>query len=224
MNEEELRAAARSVVVENSMRNILVAYGEEPGENGDLREGLMKTPSRIAKFYEEFLHPDSFEFTTFENDGSSEMIVQSDIEFHSLCEHHLLPFYGTAAVAYIPNKRIVGISKLARCVDAFSRRFQNQERITKQVADTLMEALTVRKPEPTIALGATEAEDVHGERVNIQAPLGVAVVLRARHMCMEMRGIKKRGAITTTSCLLGAFKSQPETRAEFLSLANNQKV
>jgi GTP cyclohydrolase I len=124
------------------------------------------------------------------------MIIQSDIEFHSLCEHHMLPFYGTAAVAYIPNGRIVGLSKLARCVDAFSRRLQNQERITKQVADALQTALN---------------------------PSGVAVVLRARHMCMEMRGIKKRGAVTTTSCLMGDFL-QAAPRAEFLSLVNNLRA
>lgn len=214
MNSKEIDAAARVVVVENSIQNILLSLGEKRDAQGELREGLKRTPARVAKFYEEFLHPTEFEFTTFENDGSSEMIVQSDIEFHSLCEHHLLPFYGTAAVAYIPNKRIVGISKLARCVDSFCHQLQNQERITKQVADTLMEALTVR------ANPNAKDKALH----QVEAPLGVAVVLRARHLCMEMRGIKKRGAITTTSCLLGAFKSQAETRAEFLSLANNIKV
>lgn len=161
------------------------------------REGLVNTPDRVAKFYDEFLHPTAFEFTNFENDGSSEMIIQSDIEFYSLCEHHMLPFFGSAAIAYIPDKRIVGISKLARCIDKYSRRLQNQERITKQVADTLEYALK---------------------------PIGVAVVLKARHLCMEMRGIKKRGAYTTTSCLLGVFKSDASARAEFLTLANNLKV
>lgn len=161
------------------------------------REGLEATPSRVRKFYKEFMNPELFEFTSFENDGSSEMIIQSDIEFYSLCEHHMLPFFGSAAVAYIPSDKIVGISKLARCVDKYSRRLQNQERITKQVADTLEYALK---------------------------PIGVAVVLKARHLCMEMRGIKKRGAYTTTSCLLGVFKSDASARAEFLTLANNLKV
>lgn len=188
--------------VGKAARDLLVGLGEDPD-----REGLVRTPERIAMFFSEFLNPPDFEFTSFDNDGSSEMIVQSDIEFHSLCEHHLLPFYGTAVVAYIPNKRIVGISKLARCVDFKSRGLQNQERITKQVADTLMEALTVKLP-----------------NASPLQPLGVAVVLRARHLCMEMRGIKKRGAYTTTSCLYGAFRDKPETRAEFLSLANNLKA
>lgn len=224
MNDEEIKTAAQRVIVEASVKNILLGLGEKPDGLGELREGLKGTPARVAKFYEEFFSPQQFEFTTFDNDGSSEMIVQSDIEFHSLCEHHLLPFYGTAAVAYIPNKRIVGISKLARCVDSHARRFQNQERITKQVADTLMEALTTRAQVPVISFCENSAKDTIDERTDIQRPLGVAVVLRARHLCMEMRGIKKRGAITTTSCLLGVFRSQPETRAEFLSLANNLKV
>lgn len=178
-----------------------------------MREGLVNTPSRVAAFYREFLAPTPFEFTTFENDGSSEMIVQSDIEFSSLCEHHLLPFYGSAAVAYIPNQRIVGLSKLARCVDSFSRRLQNQERITRQVADTLELALTSKQVISQVVPTSL-----------VLKPLGVAVVLKARHMCMEMRGIKKRGAVTTTSCLLGVFKSDPAARAEFFSLANHLHV
>lgn len=183
------------------------------------REGLRGTPHRVAKFYSEFLNPPDFEFTSFENDGSSEMIVQSDIEFHSLCEHHMLPFYGIAVVGYIPNKRIVGLSKLARCVDVYARRLQNQERITKQVADALTKALTTHATNPVI----NDREEVLLKE-SAEKPIGVAVVLRARHLCMEMRGVKKRGAITTTSCLLGAFRDRPETRAEFLSLANNLKV
>ncbi len=125
------------------------------------------------------------------------MIIQSDVEFTSICEHHLLGFYGTAAIAYIPDGKIVGLSKLARCLDMYSHKLQNQERITRQVADALQDALK---------------------------PKGVAVVLRARHSCMEMRGVKKRGAITTTSCLYGAFRDESDTRNEFLSLANNLKV
>lgn len=183
--------------------NLLNELGEDTN-----REGLKNTPIRVAKFYEEFLSPPVFEFTAFDNDGSSEMIIQSDISFHSLCEHHLVPFYGTACVAYIPGKRIVGLSKLARCVDSFARKLQNQERITKQIADALFEALTVR---------------VEGHEQKIE-PIGVAVVLRARHLCMEMRGVKKPGAVTTTSCLYGAFKDEPSCRAEFLSLANNLKA
>lgn len=177
--------------VKSAICNLLEGIGED-----QFREGLLNTPERVEKFYKEFLNPPPFEFTVFQNDGSNEMVIQSDIEFHSICEHHLLPFWGSAAVAYIPGEKIVGISKLARCVDSFARRLQNQERITRQVADTINEALK---------------------------PKGVAVVLKARHLCMEMRGIKKRGAITTSSCLLGEFL-QPATRAEFLSLASNLKI
>jgi GTP cyclohydrolase I len=172
--------------------SILQGIGEDPD-----REGLKETPSRVARFYREFLCPPEVKFTTFDNDGSDEMIIQSDIEFTSLCEHHMLFFFGSAAVAYIPNGRIVGLSKLARCVDLYSRRLQNQERITRQVAERVQKELS---------------------------PKGVAVVLRARHLCMEARGVKKRGSFTTTSCLLGVFKSDPAARAEFLSLASNLKV
>lgn len=189
---EKQDARAKQVVISLAMRQILGCLDDEPE-----REGLRETPLRVAKFYQEFLSPPEFKFTTFENDGSDQMIVQSDIPFHSLCEHHLAPFFGTAVVAYIPKQRIVGISKLARCVDTYARRLQNQERITKQVADALQEALD---------------------------PLGVAVVLKAKHFCMEMRGIKKQGAITTTSCLYGAFKDEGSCRSEFLSLANNSTI
>ncbi len=178
--------------IEVIVRNMLAAMGEDYD-----REGLVNTPSRVAKFYQEFLNPPEFEFTAFENDGSDEMIIQSDIEFASLCEHHLVPFIGSAAIAYIPSGRIVGLSKLARCLDKYSRRLQNQERITRQVADAIQEALN---------------------------PKGVAVVLRARHLCVEIRGVKKRGTLTTTSCLYGVFKNDDAARAEFLSLSNNMKV
>jgi GTP cyclohydrolase I len=177
------------VVIREATEQLLFAIDPHPE-----REGLWHTPERVAKFYEEFLNPRPFDFTVFENDGSDQMVVQSDIEFHSLCEHHILPFFGTAVVAYIPGDKIVGISKLARCVDHFARRLQNQERITRQIADMLQEALE---------------------------PVGVAVVLKARHLCMELRGIKKRAAITTTSCLYGAFKEEGSCRSEFLDLARN---
>jgi GTP cyclohydrolase I len=129
--------------------------------------------------------------TTFANEGYDEMVLLANIPFYSMCEHHLVPFFGTGAVAYIPDKKIVGLSKLARTLDHFSRRLQNQERVTTQVANFLMETL---------------------------APKGVGVVLQARHLCMEMRGIQKPGLQTTTSCLKGNFKSRAETRAEFLRL------
>ena len=120
------------------------------------------------------------------------MIVERNITFYSMCEHHLLPFFGTATVAYIPDDKIIGLSKLARMVDHFSRRLQNQERVTTQIADFLQKELS---------------------------PKGVGVVLNARHLCMEMRGIKKPNAVTTTSCLYGLFQTNPATRSEFLNLA-----
>lgn len=176
-----------------AVRDLLSSFSnEDPG-----REGLIDTPERVSRFYQEFLSPPEFDFTAFENDGSNEMVVQSAIGFESLCEHHLIPFIGQATVAYIPNGKIVGLSKLARCVEKYARRLQNQERITRQVADAIQEALS---------------------------PLGVAVVLRASHLCMSMRGVKKQATITTTSCLYGKFMDDPACRAEFLSLSNNLKV
>lgn len=171
---------------EDSIRELISHLGDDPG-----REGLQETPKRYLKFLREFLEPQKFNFTTFENDSGDDMIVQTGIPFHSLCEHHLAPFFGFASVAYIPKKRIVGLSKLARCVDHFARRFQNQERITFQIAEELTRHLD---------------------------PGGVAVTLTARHFCMEMRGIKKPGTTTTTSRMTGAFFENVSTRAEFYSL------
>mgnify|MGYP000887831592 FL=1 len=167
---------------------LLKILGENPN-----REGLKDTPKRVMKFYREFLNPEPFNFTTFDGELYDEMIIQKDIPFFSLCEHHLAPFFGTATVAYIPDNKIVGLSKLARTVELYARRFQNQERITKQIAERLQEELN---------------------------PLGVAVTLKARHFCMEMRGIKTHDVHTVTTKLLGAFRDKPEARAEFLSIAN----
>lgn len=155
------------------------------------REGLMATPRRHTAFLEEFCNPPEFNFTTFEGDGYDEMIVQVGIPFYSLCEHHIVPFFGEAVVAYIPRKRIVGLSKLARAVDYWSRGLQNQERITRGVATMLISNLK---------------------------PKGVAVSLRARHLCMEMRGVKKPGAETITTSLYGNFKKDAKCRAEFMSI------
>lgn len=156
------------------------------------REGLKDTPKRYVKFLKEFCNPEPFNMTTFENEGSTnEMIIVSNIPFFSLCEHHLAPFFGTASIAYIPNDKIVGLSKLPRTLDMFSRRPQNQERITQQVADYLMEQLQ---------------------------PKGVAVVIKARHLCVEMRGVKKHDTYTTTSSMKGVFYDELNTRQEFLSL------
>lgn len=158
------------------------------------REGLKETPKRYIKFLKEFLNVPSFKFTTFNSEGYDEMIVQTNIPFYSLCEHHLAPFYGVGHIAYIPDKKIVGLSKLARTLDLYSRNFQNQERITKQVAERLQNELS---------------------------PKGVAVVLKAQHLCMSMRGVKKHDTYTTTSCLNGVFKNDLNCRNEFLQLIKN---
>ena len=147
----------------------------------------------MLKFYQEFLSPPEYNFTVFDSEGYDQMIVQKDIHFYSLCEHHLAPFFGTASVAYIPDGKIVGLSKLARTVEYYARRLQNQERITNQVAQKLQETLL---------------------------PLGVAVTLKATHLCMEMRGVKTHNTTTTTSKLTGAFKEVPEARAEYLEFIN----
>ena len=173
--------------VQKNIRAIIESLDDNPD-----REGLVDTPRRYEAFLEEFLSPDEFKPTVFTNEGYSEMIVERNITFYSMCEHHLLPFFGTATVAYIPDDKIIGLSKLARTVDHFSRRLQNQERVTTQIADFLQKELS---------------------------PKGVGVVLNARHLCMEMRGIKKPNAVTTTSCLYGLFQTNPATRSEFLNLA-----
>jgi len=155
------------------------------------REGLIETPKRYVKFMREFLEPKEFNFTTFDAEGTDEMILQTNIPFYSLCEHHTAPFFGVAHVAYIPDKRIVGLSKLARTVDLYANRFQNQERITTQIAERLQNELN---------------------------PVGVAVSLKAQHLCMCMRGVKKHDTWTITSKMLGAFKDDEKARNEFLNL------
>lgn len=166
-------------------KQILKQLGENPE-----REGLKETPKRYIKFMKEFLEPKEFNFTTFEADGTDEMIVQTNIPFYSLCEHHTAPFFGTATVAYVPNGKIIGLSKLARCVDLYANRFQNQERITSQVAERIEKELN---------------------------PKGVAVSLKAQHLCMCMRGVKKHDTWTITSKLLGVFKEDEKARNEFLN-------
>ena len=172
--------------VENNFVRILQYLGEDP-----TREGLKETPKRYIKFMKEFLAPKEFKFTCFDAEGTDEMIVQTNIPFYSLCEHHIAPFFGVANIAYIPNGKIVGLSKLARTIDLYANRFQNQERITTQVAERIQEELE---------------------------PLGVAVTLKAQHLCMCMRGVKKHDTWTTTSKMLGAFKDNLDTRNEFLNL------
>jgi GTP cyclohydrolase I len=156
-------------------------------------ESLRETPTRVARMYAELLTPAPVSMTTFPNDEDyDELVIARDIPVYSLCEHHLLPFHGVAHVGYLPGGRIVGLSKLARVVDLFAGRLQVQERLTRQVADWLWERLE---------------------------PRGVGVVIEAEHMCMSMRGVRKPGAATVTSALLGAIRTDVRTREEFLALA-----
>ncbi len=171
--------------------SLLEAIDEDPQ-----REGLAKTPDRFArairyltKGYSE--SPEEVINGALFVEDYSEMIVCKDIDFFSLCEHHLLPFFGTAHIAYIPKRHIVGISKMARLVEVFSRRLQVQERMTTQIANTMMDQLD---------------------------PLGVGVVLRGEHLCMRMRGVEKQNSAVTTSAMLGVFRSHQETRQEFINL------
>jgi len=174
------------------IEKLLVELGEDPS-----REGLQNTPERVAN---------SMKFLTggywvnieglvndalFEDPNTDEMVIIKDIDVFSLCEHHMLPFFGKCHVAYIPDGKIVGLSKIPRIVDAFGRRLQVQERLTSQIANSLNDILK---------------------------PKGVAVVIDALHLCMSMRGVEKQNSYTTTSSMLGAFKSNPSTRSEFLSL------
>ena len=177
-----------------AIREILIAVGEDPD-----RDGLVKTPMRVARMYEELFaglvgEPDDYLATTFEH-AHDEMIVVRDIPFYSMCEHHLLPFFGRAAVGYIPNERIVGLSKLARVVEHLARRPQVQERLSCQIADRIEQVLD---------------------------PVGVAVTIEAEHTCMTMRGVKKPGSRMVTSVTRGAFRDNPATRAEFFDAVQRQ--
>jgi GTP cyclohydrolase I len=167
-------------------KEILSHLGENPN-----REGLIDTPKRYIKFMREFLEPKEFTFTTFDAEGTDEMIIQTNIPFYSLCEHHTAPFFGFANIAYVPNGKIVGLSKLARTVDLYANKFQNQERITTQIAERIEKELN---------------------------PLGVAVTLKAQHLCMCMRGVKKHDTWTQTSKMIGIFKDDLNARNEFLNL------
>ena len=178
----------------DAVHKLLSYVGENPN-----RGGLEETPKRVLKAWKDWtsgygVDPASV-LKTFEDGAESydQMIVVKDIPFYSHCEHHMAPFFGTATIAYIPNGKIVGLSKLSRLLDVFARRLQVQERLTSQIADALMEHLK---------------------------PLGCGVVIQARHMCMESRGVCKQGHHTVTSSLKGVIREQPETRAEFLSLAH----
>jgi GTP cyclohydrolase I len=181
----DLEAAARAV------RDLLIALGQDA--DGD---HLRRTPDRVARSFAEQLTPQPFAPTTFPNDeGYNELVLVRDIPFHSLCEHHLLPFVGTAHVAYLPKDRIVGLSKLARVVEHFSRALQVQERMTQQIADWLVRELD---------------------------PRGVGVVVEAEHMCMRLRGAKVTGTHTVTSALHGTVRDDARTRGEFLDLVRTR--
>ena len=182
--------------IEKAITELLAAIGEDPD-----REGLQATPRRVAAMYEELFagfdeDPSKYLTLTFAADHD-EMVMVRDIPFASLCEHHLVPFMGKAHVAYIPGEdgRITGLSKLARLVDAYAKRLQVQERMTSQIADTLMETL---------------------------APRGALVVVEAEHLCMSMRGVRKPGTLTVTSALRGIFKDDPRTRAEAMAFVHGR--
>jgi len=183
--------AGRSSRKESLIKDFLVELGENPD-----REGLLKTPYRVANMYEfltkgyaqdigEVMNEAVF------NEKYSEMVIVKDIDFFSVCEHHLVPFFGKCHIAYIPSGRIIGLSKMPRIVEVFARRLQVQERMTQQIADTLYQHLK---------------------------PLGVAVVMEAQHLCMMMRGVEKINSSATTSAMLGEFRTDVKTRREFLTL------
>lgn len=171
----------------------------EIGENMD-REGLLKTPKRVAQSWEFFSRgysqniEDIINGAVFSEDAN-DMVIVRDIEFFSLCEHHLLPFFGKAHVGYIPNGKVIGLSKIPRIIDMYARRLQVQERLTHQIADEIK---------------------------NVLDPKGVGVVMEGRHMCMQMRGVEKQNSFASTSAMAGQFKSSAETRSEFLSIINRR--
>lgn len=183
--------------VEKLVSELLLEFGENPG-----REGLLKTPDRVANAYEFLtsgykMNIDEVMNNAVFNEKYDEMVLVKNIDFYSLCEHHLLPFYGKVHVAYIPDGKIIGLSKIPRIVEVFSRRLQVQERMTRQIADTLE---------------------------NYLQPRGVAVVSEAFHMCMMMRGVEKQNSSATTSAVHGDFKDDARTRAEFLNLISQKNL
>ena len=177
--------------IENLTKQLIEEIGEDPS-----REGLLKTPSRVSKAWSFFSGGynqdlDKIINNAVFNEDATDMVVVRDVEFFSLCEHHLIPFFGRAHVAYLPNGKVIGLSKIPRIIDMFSRRLQVQERLTRQIAETVKEILD---------------------------PIGVAVIMEGQHMCMQMRGVEKQNSLTTTSSMLGKFRESDRTRAEFLSI------
>lgn len=177
--------------MEDLVRQMLIELGEDPE-----REGLVRTPERVAKAMKFLTRGYQADVKTVINDAifdedHNEMVICKDIDFFSMCEHHMLPFFGRAHVAYIPNGKVIGLSKLARLVDVYARRLQVQERLNRQIATLLQDELN---------------------------PQGVGVVMEATHLCMVMRGVQKQNSRTVTSCMLGVFEQQDRTREEFISL------
>ncbi|KPK88281.1 GTP cyclohydrolase [bacterium SM23_31] len=183
--------------MEALIRELLAKIGEDP-----TREGLINTPGRVAAAYEYFSEGYRADLNEIVNgaifqENYDEMVLVKNIDIFSLCEHHLLPFYGVCHVGYIPDGKIIGLSKIPRIVEVFAKRLQIQERLTDQIAETIE---------------------------NILNPKGIGVVISARHLCMIMRGVKKQNTVVTTSSMLGCFKSDQRTRAEFLSLINQTQM
>jgi len=191
----EIYNAQRAKNLAHDYKNILEEVGEDP-----LREGLLKTPMRAAGSIQFLtqgykLNPEAMLRKAIFREKYSQMVIVKDIELYSLCEHHILPFFGKAHIAYIPDGRVVGLSKLPRVVDAFARRLQIQERLTDQIRDCIQNTLE---------------------------PLGVAVVIEAQHLCMQMRGVQKQHSVTTTSSFTGEFLKNEKTRQEFISLVRTK--
>ena len=189
-----LPGSAAGIATEDLVRELLRRIGENPE-----REGLLRTPERVRRSLTELTRGYGQEAAQVVGSGifredCSEMVLVKDVEFYSLCEHHLLPFYGRVHVAYIPNGKIIGLSKIPRLVDVFARRLQVQERMTQQIAQAIQDALD---------------------------PKGVGVVAHASHLCMMMRGVEKQNSAAMTSCLLGSFRDDPMTRNEFLGLVRS---
>jgi len=182
--------------IQKLTRKLIEEIGEDPS-----RDGLIRTPERVAKSWKFFSQGYAADINVIVNqaifeDDCSEMVVVRDIEFFSMCEHHMIPFFGRCHVGYLPNKKVIGLSKIPRIVDVFSRRLQIQERLTGQIAKTIEDLLD---------------------------PIGVGVVMEGRHLCMQMRGVEKQNSFATTSAMLGQFRDSVETRTEFLSIISKEK-
>ncbi len=194
MKEKKKESLSVEIEMQELIARQLMLMGEDPN-----RDGLLKTPERVQKALEFFTKGYNQDLKEILNDALfeidyEEMLIVKDIDFYSLCEHHLLPFFGKCHVAYIPTKKVIGLSKLPRIVEVFSRRLQVQERLTKQIADAIQETIS---------------------------PQGVGVVMKAQHLCMMMRGVEKQNTVAVSSAMLGSFRSDHKTREEFLNLINN---